>query len=97
MIYLETKHTRFKYLPKSYAYPLIQIKRNYHKFLHENYPSELKKYQEEFDVRYVHHTTAIEGNTLSLKETGLVLDEGVAPGRKELREIHEIENYRRVL
>ena len=97
LIYLETKSVRFKYLPSGYAFPLILTKRLYHSGLNKLYPSELKKYQNEFDVRYVHNTTAIEGNTLTLKETGLVLDDGIAPARKELREIHEVENYRKVL
>jgi Fic family protein len=61
------------------------------------YPGELEKYRESFDIRYVYHTTAIEGNTLTIQETGLVLDKGLAPARKKLREIHEVENFRKVL
>jgi fido (protein-threonine AMPylation protein) len=40
-----------------------------------------------------HHSTAIEGNTLVLREVKVLLDEGRAVGNKELREYLEIEGY----
>jgi len=96
LTYLETKHVKFRCLHEGYAFPLVNIKRQYQDFLSKLYPNDLEKYKEEFEVRYVHNTTAIEGNTLSLKETALVLDQGLAPKTKELREIHEVENYKRL-
>jgi Fic family protein len=96
MLYLETKYTKFQYLQEGYAFPLVNTKRQYRNFLSKLYPNDLEKYKEEFEVRYVHNTTAIEGNTLSLKETAMVLDQGLAPKTKELREIHEVENYKRL-
>lgn len=78
--------------------PLIElIPFHFNEYLSSLYPTELEKYQQEFDVRYVHNTTAIEGNTVSLSETGLIMDSGIAPRSKKLREIFEITNYRRVL
>ncbi len=97
LTYLEAKSINLKYIPNGYAYLLTLVKRQYNKFLSDLYPSELKKYKEEFEVRYVHHTTAIEGNTLSLKDASLVLAEGLSPSSKELREVHEVENYKKVL
>jgi fido (protein-threonine AMPylation protein) len=96
LTYLETKLTKFQYLHEGYTFPLVNIKRQYQSFLSKLYPNDLEKYKEEFEVRYVHNTTAIEGNTLTLKETALVLDQGLAPKTKELREIHEVENYKRL-
>jgi fido (protein-threonine AMPylation protein) len=40
-----------------------------------------------------HHSTAMEGNTLVLKQVKALLDEGRAVGNKELREYLEIEGY----
>ena len=40
-----------------------------------------------------HHSTAIEGNTLILKEVQRLLDEGRAVGNKELREYMEVKRY----
>jgi Fic family protein len=96
LIYLETKNTKFQYLPTGYAYPLVSTKRQYQRYLSKLYPNDLEKYKEEFEVRYVHNTTAIEGNTLTLRETEMVLDRGITPKTKELREIHEVENYKRL-
>lgn len=40
-----------------------------------------------------HHSTAIEGNTLVLRQVKALLEEGRAVGNKELREYLEIEGY----
>ena len=40
-----------------------------------------------------HHSTAIEGNTLILKEVKTLLEEGRAVGEKELREYLEVQGY----
>jgi fido (protein-threonine AMPylation protein) len=40
-----------------------------------------------------HHSTAIEGNTLVLKQVQQLLDEGRAVGDKELREYMEVQGY----
>lgn len=40
-----------------------------------------------------HHSTAIEGNTLILKEVKALLEEGRAVGEKELREYLEVQGY----
>jgi Fic family protein len=40
-----------------------------------------------------HHSAAIEGNTLVLKEVERLLDEGKAVGSKELAEYLEVEGY----
>jgi fido (protein-threonine AMPylation protein) len=40
-----------------------------------------------------HHSTAIEGNTLALKQVELLLAEGRAVGNKELREYLEVRGY----
>jgi hypothetical protein len=42
-----------------------------------------------------HHSTAIEGNTLVLKQVELLLAEGRAVGNKELREYLEVQGYAR--
>lgn len=40
-----------------------------------------------------HNSTAIEGNTLALKEVRLLLEQGVAPGSKEVTEYLEVQGY----
>ena len=53
--------------------------------------------QEYFDdlmVRMAHHSTAIEGNTLTQGETKSVLIDGYVPRAIELRELNEVLNYK---
>lgn len=95
--YLQIKLTELHYLDQNFTPLIVLIGNSYQDFLRSLYPTELEKYQQEFNVRYIHNTTAIEGNTLSLKETSLIIDSGISPKSKKLREIFEIENYNRIL
>lgn len=47
---------------------------------------ELKRLKEEFIVGNTYHSNAIEGSTLTLRETALILGEGVTVAEKPLRE-----------
>ena len=53
----------------------------------------LKKFQRAFDIEYANDSTTIEGNTLSLAETKLLLEDKISIGGKDLREIHEVVNH----
>lgn len=53
--------------------------------------------QDDFTIRYAHETTAIEGNTLSLRETQVVLEDGITIGGKTIREHLEVLNVREAL
>ena len=59
-------------------------------------PSEyLEKYDFSFAIDYAHNSTAIEGNTLSLMETKLLLEDKLSIGGKKLREIYEVVNHQK--
>lgn len=55
----------------------------------------LSSYEKDFELTFTHNSTAIEGNTLTLLETKVVLEDGVAIGGKELREIYEVINHKK--
>lgn len=55
----------------------------------------LSSYEKDFELRFTHHSTAMEGNTLTLMETKVVLEDGVSVGGKELREIYEVINHKK--
>lgn len=57
-------------------------------------PLVLLNWESAFEVEYTHDSTAIEGNTLTLMETKVVLDDGISVGGKMLREIYEVVNHR---
>lgn len=55
----------------------------------------LSSYEKDFELRFTHNSTAIEGNTLTLMETKVLLEDGVSVGGKELREIYEVVNHQK--
>ena len=52
-------------------------------------------FDQAFEIEYTHNSTAIEGNTLSLIETKVLLEDGISIGGKALREIYEAVNHRK--
>lgn len=55
----------------------------------------LSSYDKDFELTFTHNSTAIEGNTLTLMETKVILEDGIAVGGKELREIYEVINHKK--
>ena len=72
---------------------LLSKKEFYQK--HKNNLSDLavQNYEQAFEIEYTHNSTAIEGNTLSLIETKVLLEDKISIGGKNLREIYEIINH----
>ncbi len=58
--------------------------------------NEIEAYETNFEISYVQGTTAIEGNTLSIREARNLLVDSVPPEGKTLREINEVQNFRKV-
>lgn len=76
-------------------YPAILQKLNtYKEHSHACSPFALSSYEQAFEIQYTHDTTSIEGNTLTLLETKVVLEDGVSVGGKKLREIYEVVNHK---
>lgn len=42
----------------------------------------LSSFEQAFEIEYTHNSTAIEGNTLSLIETKVLLEDGISIGGK---------------
>lgn len=53
----------------------------------------LESFEQAFNIEYTHHSTAMEGNTLTLIETKAVIEDGISVGGKSLREIYEVANH----
>ncbi|UUZ81325.1 Fic family protein [Paenibacillus sp. P26] len=56
-------------------------------------PAAVRNLDEVYRVEWTYNSNAIEGNTLSLLETKLVLEEGLTIGGKKLREHFEVINH----
>ena len=68
----------------------LKIKLDHHRPLP---PAIVKNLHEYLLLRWIYHSNAIEGNTLTLLETKVVL-EGITVGGKVLREHFEVINHR---
>lgn len=58
---------------------------------------QLKLIKEQINIEYIHNSTAIEGNTLSLNETKLILEEGITISGKSLREHLDVINQKEAI
>ncbi|WP_394405166.1 Fic family protein [Streptococcus sp. 20-1249] len=56
--------------------------------------AELTRLREEFIIENTYNSNAIEGNTLTLRETALILQEGVTIAGKQIREHLEVVGYK---
>lgn len=73
----------------------INEKMNRHNSLRPLPADAVDKLHEEMRLLHTYHSNAIEGNTLTLPETKLVLEEGITIGGKSLREHLEATNNAR--
>ena len=55
----------------------------------------LQSFEQAFEIEYTHNSTAIEGNTLTLIETKVLLEDGISIGGKMLRELYEAVNHQK--
>jgi len=57
----------------------------------------LKLIKEQMEIEYIYNSTSIEGNTLSLNETRLILEEGITISGKSLREHLDVINQKEAI
>lgn len=65
------------------------------KLMKETNKTVLAKWETAFEIEYAHESTAIEGNTLTLMETKVILEDQLSIGGKKLREIYEVINHQK--
>lgn len=58
--------------------------------------NEIEVYENNFEIAYINGTTNIEGNTLTHKQAFDLLVNNITPDGKSLREINEVQNFRKV-
>lgn len=57
----------------------------------------VKRLHEQLTIEWIYNSNAIEGSTLTLRETQLILQHGVTIGGKSLREHFEVINHREAI
>ena len=74
---------------------LETIHYNYRLFS-DHFPDDLEMYNNSVFIRYVQGTTAIEGNTITQRQADELLEHGITPSSKLLREVYEIINFKKL-
>ncbi|HEC89770.1 MAG TPA: Fic family protein [Thermoplasmatales archaeon] len=55
-----------------------------------------KKEIENFTIKFTYATNRIEGSSLTLRETALLLEKGITPSRRPIEDVKETENHQKV-
>jgi len=73
---------------------LEQIKVEYKEIIKSFTKNQIKDILDRFTVNFTYESNAIEGNSLTLKDVTLILEENIVPKNKDLREVYETRNTR---
>ena len=57
----------------------------------------VRRLNEELTIEWIYNSNAIEGSTLTLQETRLILEQGITIGGKSLREHFEVVNHQQAI
>lgn len=78
-------------------YPTLDlIKENFAKEQHKMPKSILEKQVRDFSIKFTYDTNRIEGSTLTYRETADLLERGLTPRAKPVRDIKEAESHEKV-
>ncbi len=93
--HLKSHDPLLRLLSKKQIEDLEILKKNYKK-KYAKLPEEIKKkHYEDFLIRFTYNTNAIEGSTVTLGETKLILLDKISPPNRTLKEIKETENHKK--
>lgn len=92
---MEIKKT--KYLSKEQLLEIEAIRKKFDDYLKKSGKIGIEKFDEWFFTELTYNSNAIEGNTLSLKETSLIINENIVPKGSTLREVHEAKSHKEAL
>ena len=88
---------KYEYLKKDEIKEIESLKEIYNQKINQLKKEELEQFQKTFFTELTYNSNAIEGNSLSLQETSLILNEGIVPEGKTLREVYEVQNHNEAL
>lgn len=71
-----------------------KIKDKYSKRIRSSTKDQLMNFEEDLVTRFTFETSRIEGSTLSYKDTKMLLEDGITPCQKPMRDIREAENHK---
>ena len=94
---IELKVKDYEYLKKEQVLEIEQLKEIYNKSIKKLSKEEFVKFERSFFTELTYNSNAIEGNSMSLEETSIVINENLSPDGKTIREIYEAKNHIKAL
>src|SRR3989339_1686564 len=91
------KPSNYAYLSGHDAETLQDLKESYSAWLRHIPKSVKEKLNEDFVIRFTYHSNAIEGNRLTLRQTGLILKDKVIPSGVRAEDYNEAINGKECL
>jgi Fic family protein len=88
---------KYKYLKEEEVKTIERLKESFNKNLKSLEKEEREQLEKSFFTELTYNTNAIEGSSLSLEETSLLLNEKIVPEGKTMREIYEARNHKLAL
>ena len=81
-------------LTKKQLLEVEKFKQIYNEKINSLSKEEFKEFENTFFTELTYNSNAIEGSSLSLEDTNLILNEGLVPKGKTIREINEARNHK---
>jgi len=91
------KNKKYKHLSKKQVEDIGVLKSSFCKSIDSLSSDEFAEFEKSLFTELIYNSNAIEGNSLSLEETSLILNENIVPEGKTLREIYEVRNHKTAL
>ena len=92
--YALEKYKKDTIFSKEQIKKLEQMKVEYKEIMKKCSKKQIKDILDRFTVNFTYESNAIEGNSLTLKDVTLILEENIVPKDKDLREVYETRNTR---
>ena len=87
----------YENLTKEQAIEIERLRKVYFEKIGSLKKEEFLEFEKSFFTELTYNSNAIEGNTLSLEQNDLILNQGLVPEGKSLREIYEAKNHREAI
>lgn len=85
------------YLTEEQKKSIENIKIRFKEYLKKGGKSGLENFKEWFFTELTYNSNAIEGTSLSKRDTSLIINEGIVPRNVSLREVNEAKNHKEAL
>tara|TARA_B100000315_G_C14582379_1_gene591185 strand:+ start:2780 stop:3700 length:921 start_codon:yes stop_codon:yes gene_type:complete len=86
---IRSKYDLISFLSEQQLEKLEQIRKDFYKKINQHDSSLIEDMFRDFKTYYIFNTNTIEGNTLTLEQTNLLLNKNTTPAGKDLREVYD--------